>query len=162
MMSTGVVFLGSGRTTATFVNVAPAEGEFVSVSASVMDLFDLVPIDFVQFEVRSVGGQLFYGAHDETGASTGFTNTLAFSESLVLELTWIDAGSPEVQLRYATDGGAFVDVTAELAGLDPIDPSGTWTEVFATLEAGLLPAPPLGALLATAALALAALRRRRP
>jgi hypothetical protein len=98
-----------------------------------------------------VGGQLYYGARDENGA-TGFTGTLDFEQSLDLEVVR-PPGEPLV-FRYAIDAGPFVDVSAELTGVDQLDSTSLangWT-----LEAGfLLPEPSPAMLLACAAAGLA-------
>lgn len=134
---------------------APAEGEFIAAAENGdLDPSTWAPTDFIQFEVRRVDGQLLYGARDETG-SVGFTNTLAFTDTLVLEI--FATGGGFYQLRYSTAGAPFVDVTAELAGLDGISSY----DLSPTIEAGLLPEPGPAVLGATAMLALAALRRAR-
>jgi hypothetical protein len=156
MISLGGPFHGytvaSSTARATFADVAPAEGEAMGVSFISFADEIFTPLDFVRFEVRNVGGQLHYGAVSEVG-ETGFTGTLDFTETLVLELTTPYGGAPT--FRYSVDGGAFVDVSAELAGTDPV----TTTFPYLGIEASIVPEPPLAVLLLAA---LAALRRARP
>lgn len=141
-----------GHAIVTFADVAPAEGESVGVSFVTFADAYFTPGDFIRFEVRNVGGQLYYGAVDETG-EVGFTNTLDFENTLVLDLTAFALGVPA--FGYAVDGGAFVDVTAELSAVDGLTSFGN----YLALEAFIVPEPARLALL-LAALGLAAYRQR--